>query len=139
MLKSLSLQEVFSRPPYRTDYARAKAHHICLACGEAAIASRDRASLFEYTVSALCQQCQDQSFNATDKGGKSMRARCTFCGHEINLDHCIFDNYSGPVKCFSCSTMMEVKTVNREISSITPLSSCENKNTSVGLTEDGLG
>ena len=35
---------------------------------------------------------------------------CIVCGKEVNLDHVIFQNYQGPVKCFSCGTMMEVKT-----------------------------
>lgn len=39
-----------------------------------------------------------------------MRMVCIVCGKEVNLDHVIFQNYQGPVKCFSCGTMMEVKT-----------------------------
>jgi hypothetical protein len=67
-----------------------------------------------------------------------MRAKCITCGHEINLDHCIFDDYSGPVKCFSCSAMMEIRTEDGEICSIIPLPAFENKNTSVGLTKGGF-
>jgi hypothetical protein len=32
------------------------------------------------------------------------------CGHRINLDHVVFRDYFGTVKCFSCSSMLEVKT-----------------------------
>ena len=39
-----------------------------------------------------------------------MKVKCIFCGHELNLDHCIFDNNTGSVKCFSCSRMMELRT-----------------------------
>jgi ribosomal protein S27E len=35
-----------------------------------------------------------------------MRVKCISCGHELNLDHFIFEDYSGPVKCFSCSAMI---------------------------------
>ena len=39
-----------------------------------------------------------------------MILECVCCGHELNLDHWVFDDYDGPVKCFSCSRMIEVKT-----------------------------
>ena len=47
-----------------------------------------------------------------------MRVKCISCGNELNLDHGIFEDYSGPVKCFSCSAMMEVKSTGGEIYSI---------------------
>ena len=34
--------------------------------------------------------------------------KCVQCGHEISLNHEVFKNYTGPVKCFACSAMMEV-------------------------------
>ena len=37
-----------------------------------------------------------------------MKMTCIVCGREVNLDHVIFENYQGPVKCFSCGAMMEV-------------------------------
>jgi DNA-directed RNA polymerase subunit N (RpoN/RPB10) len=40
-----------------------------------------------------------------------MKIKCVSCGHELNLDHWVFDDYEGPVKCFSCGKMMEVKAV----------------------------
>ena len=39
-----------------------------------------------------------------------MKVSCIACNGEVNLDHSIFDTYEGPVKCFSCGTMMVVKT-----------------------------
>jgi len=39
-----------------------------------------------------------------------MRIRCMACDAEINLDHVIFHDYEGPVKCFCCETILEVKT-----------------------------
>jgi ribosomal protein S27E len=69
------------------------------------------------------------------KGEKSMRVKCISCGQELNLDHGIFEDYSGPVKCFSCSTMMEVKSTGGEVYSINPLAVFETKGSSVSLTE----
>jgi hypothetical protein len=59
-----------------------------------------------------------------------------FSSHEIssspncqtdNLDHWVFDDSEGPVKCFSCSRMMEVKTVKGRVDSINSLGTFENK------------
>jgi predicted nucleic acid-binding Zn ribbon protein len=58
--------------------------------------------------------------NQVDRGAKPStrrektmavkRIKCIACGQEVNLDHVVFQNYEGPVKCFSCGAMMEVKT-----------------------------
>jgi uncharacterized Zn finger protein len=40
----------------------------------------------------------------------TMEIACIVCGQDVNLDHRVFQNYEGPIKCFSCGTMMEVKT-----------------------------
>lgn len=72
------------------------------------------------------------------KGEKSMRVNCISCGEELNLDHGIFEDHSGPVKCFSCSAMMEVKTNGGEVYSINPLAVFESKRSSVRLTEKRL-
>jgi hypothetical protein len=56
-----------------------------------------------------------------------MKVKCISCGHEVNLDHWVFDNYEGPVKCFSCSRMMEVKSAEGIVYSINPLSVFEAK------------
>ena len=47
-----------------------------------------------------------------------MRINCVSCGHEINLNHDLFNDYEGPVKCFICSTMMEITTTQGVINSI---------------------
>jgi len=69
------------------------------------------------------------------KGGKSMRVKCISCRNELNLDHWIFEDYSGPVKCFSYGAMMEVKSTGGEVYSINPLVVFESKRSSVSLTE----
>jgi len=66
-----------------------------------------------------------------------MRVKCISCGEELNLDHWIFEDYSGPVKCFSCSAMMEVKSTGGEIYSINPIALFETKlNSSAAETRD---
>jgi len=67
-----------------------------------------------------------------------MRVRCISCGNELNLDHWVFEEYSGPVKCFSCSAMMEVKSTGGEVYSINPLAVFESKRNSVGHSEKGI-
>ena len=72
------------------------------------------------------------------KGEKSMRVKCISCGHELNLDHRVFEDYSGPVKCFSCSAMMEVKSTGGEVYSINPLAVYESKGRSVSPAEERI-
>jgi ribosomal protein S27E len=50
--------------------------------------------------------------------GKTMKMVCIVCGKEVNLDHAIFQNYQGPVKCFSCGTMMEVKSTQGTLDNV---------------------
>jgi hypothetical protein len=50
-----------------------------------------------------------------------MKVESVSCGHELNLDHWVFDDYGGPVKCFSCSRMKEVKTAQEIVQSLVPL------------------
>ena len=73
-----------------------------------------------------------------EKGEKSMRVKCISCGNELNLDHWVFENYEGPVKRFSCATMMEVKSTGVEIYSINPLAVYESKRKVVGTDEEQI-
>jgi len=66
-----------------------------------------------------------------------MRVKCISCGHELNLDHSIFDDYQGPVKCFYCSGMMEMKTVQGKVYSINPSGFLNNKKNSVLMEARG--
>ena len=56
-----------------------------------------------------------------------MKVNCTSCGREINLEHKVFHDYVGPVKCFSCGAMMEVKVTDGFLYSINPLSIAEDQ------------
>jgi hypothetical protein len=53
------------------------------------------------------------------------------------MDHCVFENYSGPVKCFSCSAMMEVKSTGGEVYSINPLAVHESRRKEVSSLRSG--
>jgi hypothetical protein len=71
MSNALTLHEVFSSPTYKSDYVRAKARQTCIVCGRPAVRFRDPSARFEYTVSALCQQCQDQLFYSRERGERA--------------------------------------------------------------------
>ena len=49
-----------------------------------------------------------------------MNMICIACNRDVNLDHVIFENYDGPVKCFSCGAMMEIRTVGGVLDSVAP-------------------
>ena len=64
-----------------------------------------------------------------------MKVTCISCGYEINLDHKIFNDYSGSIRCYSCRTMMEVKTAKGLICSMTNQSNSESR--LAGLVVEG--
>jgi ribosomal protein S27E len=47
-----------------------------------------------------------------------MKINCISCEREVNLDHKVFKNYEGPVKCFSCGAMLEIQTSRGVLGSI---------------------
>jgi superfamily II helicase len=47
---------------YKSIYLKAKARKICIVCQEPADYFRDESSRLEYSVSAICQRCQDNLF-----------------------------------------------------------------------------
>lgn len=49
-----------------------------------------------------------------------MNVTCIACSRDVNLDHVVFENYEGPVKCFSCGAMMEVRTVGGVLDCVAP-------------------
>ena len=62
MNKTASLIELFSSPNHKTNYLLAKATTCCIRCGESANIFRDASGKLEYTISGLCQRCQDEIF-----------------------------------------------------------------------------
>ena len=61
-----------------------------------------------------------------------MRIDCVSCGYEINLDHRVFDDYAGPIKCYCCGAMMEVRTQRGVMHSLMRL-----ENHGPGIGEEG--
>ena len=47
-----------------------------------------------------------------------MWIKCTNCGSEVSLEHEVFNDYQGPVKCFSCGMMIEIRTSGGILDSI---------------------
>ena len=57
-------------------------------------------------------------WNVKEKEGKAMKITCVCCAREINLDHKVFENYAGPIKCFRCGSLMQVRTEEGNLSSL---------------------
>jgi hypothetical protein len=51
---------------YSSDYQEAKTKRICILCNEPAEDFQNKGAELEYSISAICQKCQDRYF----KGGK---------------------------------------------------------------------
>ena len=56
-----------------------------------------------------------------------MKVNCISCGRELNLDSRVYDDFSGPVKCFCCGLMMELKMASGVTYSINPLAIYESE------------
>jgi DNA-directed RNA polymerase subunit N (RpoN/RPB10) len=54
-----------------------------------------------------------------------MKVDCISCGYEVNLEHTGFEDYTGPVKCFCCGAMMEIKIAEGFVYSVNPLAILE--------------
>ena len=46
-----------------------------------------------------------------------IKVNCLSCGHSINLDDA-YSDYEGQVKCFTCSTLLEVRLEEGNIKSV---------------------
>jgi hypothetical protein len=46
-----------------------------------------------------------------------MKINCLSCGHSIYLDDA-YDDFEGPVKCYVCSALIEIKTVEGQLKAI---------------------
>ena len=61
------LIKILSEPEMRARHSTAKTTQTCKICGGPALFFRDSVSSFEYTVSAICQECQDKYLCAADR------------------------------------------------------------------------
>jgi ribosomal protein S27E len=57
--------------------------------------------------------------NINKREEKKMKIDCPSCGSEVSLDHKVFEDYDGPVKCFCCGTMVGLKTEGGIIAGVT--------------------
>jgi hypothetical protein len=46
-----------------------------------------------------------------------MRINCLACGHKVDLDDA-YDDYEGPVKCFACRAVLEIRTEQGRIKAV---------------------
>ena len=63
MNRTMELIEKLSVASYRSDYQKAKARKKCILCQNPALDFRNASGRLEYSVSAICQECQDGYFN----------------------------------------------------------------------------
>ena len=56
-----------------------------------------------------------------------MKVDCISCGYEVNLEYSGFEDYTGPIKCFCCGAMMEIKIADGFVYSVNPLAILEDK------------
>ena len=54
---------VFTSRDYKVRFLSAKTSSTCVVCLKPAVRFLSASSMLEYTVSALCQECQDRYFN----------------------------------------------------------------------------
>lgn len=58
----VDLLDKISEDNYGRSYSRSLNENICVMCGEAATEFKDELSRKEYSISAMCQSCQDKVF-----------------------------------------------------------------------------
>jgi len=46
-----------------------------------------------------------------------MKINCLSCGHNMELDDA-YDDFEGPVKCYVCGSLLEIKTVEAKLKGI---------------------
>ena len=69
MKRSPTMQEIvdeLSKPLFGTTQSEASSKHCCVDCGGAVDKFRDALSEKEYSISGLCQKCQDKIFGEED-------------------------------------------------------------------------
>jgi len=63
MTKLELLMDLFSATEYKRNYTVAKSHATCILCGGPARDFKDQYASLEYSISGLCQRCQDEYLN----------------------------------------------------------------------------
>ena len=47
-----------------------------------------------------------------------MKINCLGCGHNVDCDSNAYEDYNGRVRCFSCGTILEIKTSSGRVQSV---------------------
>jgi len=55
-----------------------------------------------------------------------MRINCLACGHKVDLDDA-YDDYEGPVKCFACRAILEIRTEQGSIKAVKQVNSIQHR------------
>jgi hypothetical protein len=58
-MRIIEVMENLRNENYQIVYRNAKNKRICIICKQPADTFRDKSAKLEYSISALCQQCQD--------------------------------------------------------------------------------
>ena len=66
LMQPIEILEELVNGDYINVYLKAKAENICIICKEPAGYFRDQSSRLEYSISAICQNCQDSLFLGGD-------------------------------------------------------------------------
>lgn len=65
-MRIVEVMENLQNENYQTVYRQAKNRRVCIICKLPAEAFRDKSAKLEYSISAICQQCQDSLFKRDD-------------------------------------------------------------------------
>jgi len=53
-----------------------------------------------------------------------MKINCLCCGHKVDLDDA-YDDYEGPVKCFACRAILEIRTEQGSVKAVKQVNSVQ--------------
>jgi ribosomal protein S27E len=56
-----------------------------------------------------------------------MKINCLSCGHKVDLDD-VYDDYEGEVKCFACGAILNIKTQEGRLKSVSVVTGRVSKN-----------
>jgi ribosomal protein S27E len=52
-----------------------------------------------------------------EEGAMNMKVNCLSCGHKVELGYA-YDDYTGPIKCNACHTLLYIKTEEASLRSV---------------------
>jgi ribosomal protein S27E len=64
-----------------------------------------------------------------------MKINCLSCGHNVNLSEA-YDNYSGPIKCYVCGALLDIRTEDGSLKSVKLISNLTTKAVDESFSEE---